>query len=154
MSETFQDRNCSDFDTWSEAQSFYESEGGPGSDPHRLDGNNDGIACQSLPGASKPESTPTPVSTVPTPTATSKSEDTHNCSDFDTWRQAQSFYESEGGPDSDPHKLDGNDKDGIVCESLPGAPKPEPTPTPTPGDANSIKRDRIQMLRVCYDCPA
>ena len=47
----FVDKNCGDFSTWQEAQSFFESEGGPGSDPHGLDGNNDGIACQSLPGA-------------------------------------------------------------------------------------------------------
>ncbi len=116
--------NCSDFDTWSEAQSFFESEGGPGSDPHRLDRDKDGIACQSLKGAPK---TPTPVS-ADTPTPTAKAKDTHNCSDFDTWSEAQSFFESEGGPGSDPHNLDGDD-DGIACQSLKGAPK---TPTPTP----------------------
>lgn len=45
----FVDKNCSDFSTWSEAQAFFEA-AGPG-DPHRLDGNNDGVACASLPGA-------------------------------------------------------------------------------------------------------
>ena len=45
------DRNCSDFDTWREAQDFYEAAGGPDQDPHRLDSNGDGIACESLPGA-------------------------------------------------------------------------------------------------------
>ena len=180
--------NCSDFDTWAEAQAFFESEGGPGSDPHRLDRNDDGIACESLPGApGKPAPSTTPASAVPTPTSeptpnvdthncsdfatqpeaqaffeseggpasdphrldrdgdgvacqslpgapksTSKSEDTHNCSDFSTWSEAQSFYESEGGPDSDPHKLD-RDGDGIACVSLPGAPR---TPTPTPTSAS------------------
>ena len=44
-------RNCSDFDTWSEAQEFYLAAGGPGQDPHRLDRNSDGVACESLPGA-------------------------------------------------------------------------------------------------------
>lgn len=48
---TFEDRNCSDFDTWAEAQEFYLAEGGPDEDPHRLDRNSDGIACESLPGA-------------------------------------------------------------------------------------------------------
>ncbi len=43
------DRNCSDFDTQQEAQAFYEAAGGPEKDPHRLDGDGDGIACQSLP---------------------------------------------------------------------------------------------------------
>ena len=131
-SETFEDRNCSDFSTWSEAQSFFESEGGPASDPHRLDGDGDGVACQSLPGAPG-KTAPTPASATPTPTTAPASEtfEDKNCSDFDTWTEAQAFFESEGGPDSDRHRLD-RDKDGIVCESLPGAPKPEPTPTPTP----------------------
>jgi len=43
-----QDRDCSDFDTQPEAQRFFERHG-PG-DPHGLDGNNDGEACESLPG--------------------------------------------------------------------------------------------------------
>ena len=44
-------RNSSDFSTWSESQNFYLSAGGPGVDPHRLDGDKDGVACESLPGA-------------------------------------------------------------------------------------------------------
>ncbi|MHA6347491.1 excalibur calcium-binding domain-containing protein [Roseivivax sp. CAU 1761] len=40
------DRDCSDFRTWEEAQAFFEA-AGPG-DPHRLDRDNDGIACESL----------------------------------------------------------------------------------------------------------
>ena len=42
------DRDCDDFYTWPEAQTFYEAAGGPYRDPHRLDGNEDGIACESL----------------------------------------------------------------------------------------------------------
>jgi len=45
------DRNCGDFTKWSDAQTFYEAAGGPYRDPHRLDGDKDGIACTSLPGA-------------------------------------------------------------------------------------------------------
>ena len=45
------DLNCSDFETWEEANALFIQAGGPTSDPHRLDGNNDGIPCQSLPGA-------------------------------------------------------------------------------------------------------
>lgn len=41
------DQNCSDFDTQREAQAFFERHQ-PG-DPHRLDGDNDGVACESLP---------------------------------------------------------------------------------------------------------
>lgn len=43
------DRDCGDFATQAEAQAFYESAGGPVSDPHRLDGEGDGVACESLP---------------------------------------------------------------------------------------------------------
>ncbi|MYL35551.1 thermonuclease family protein [Pontibacillus yanchengensis] len=43
------DRNCGDFDTQEEAQSFFEAAGGPDSDPHRLDGDGNGVACESLP---------------------------------------------------------------------------------------------------------
>ena len=116
------DRNCSDFDTWREAQDFFESEGGPESDPHGLDRDGDGIACESLPGAPKQAATATNVPThTPTATQPETRDDDRNCSDFDTWREAQDFFESEGGPESDPHGLDG-DGDGIACESLPGAP--------------------------------
>ena len=41
------DKDCSDFDTQAEAQRFFEAHQ-PG-DPHRLDGNNDGEACEGLP---------------------------------------------------------------------------------------------------------
>jgi len=42
------DRDCSDFITQTEAQAFYEKAGGPGIDSHRLDGDGDGVACESL----------------------------------------------------------------------------------------------------------
>lgn len=41
-----------------------------------------------------------------------------DCSDFNTQAEAQKFYEAAGGPSKDPHRLDGNDQDGLVCESL------------------------------------
>lgn len=43
------DRNCGAFETHEEAQAFFIAAGGPGRDPHRLDGDSDGIACESLP---------------------------------------------------------------------------------------------------------
>ena len=42
------DRDCGDFDTWDEAQAFYIAAGGPDIDRHRLDGDDDGIACNAL----------------------------------------------------------------------------------------------------------
>lgn len=41
------DCNCGDFATHAEAQAFFDSQG-PG-DPHGLDADDDGIACESLP---------------------------------------------------------------------------------------------------------
>ena len=41
--------NCDDFETQPEAQAFFEKVGGVGNDVNRLDGNNDGDACESLP---------------------------------------------------------------------------------------------------------
>ncbi len=41
--------NCDDFATQSSAQSFFVKVGGVGKDVNRLDGNKDGVACQSLP---------------------------------------------------------------------------------------------------------
>lgn len=45
------DRDCRDFATWTQAQRYYEAQGGPGMDPDGLDDNRDGVACESLPGA-------------------------------------------------------------------------------------------------------
>lgn len=44
-----EDKDCSAFKTQKEAQVFYISQGGPGSDPHKLDQDKDGVACESLP---------------------------------------------------------------------------------------------------------
>lgn len=43
------DRDCTDFNSQEEAQAFFEAAGGPAKDPHRLDPDRDGIACESLP---------------------------------------------------------------------------------------------------------
>ncbi len=43
------DRDCFDFATHEEAQRFFIAAGGPSRDPHRLDGDHDGIACEALP---------------------------------------------------------------------------------------------------------
>jgi competence protein ComEC len=45
---TAADKDCSDFRTWRQAQNFYKNHGGPRRDPHRLDADHDGIACESL----------------------------------------------------------------------------------------------------------
>ena len=41
--------NCNDFKTQPQAQKFFDNAGGVSHDTNGLDGNNDGVACQSLP---------------------------------------------------------------------------------------------------------
>lgn len=41
--------NCGDFSTHAEAQAAYEQCGGVSNDIHKLDGDGDGVACESLP---------------------------------------------------------------------------------------------------------
>jgi endonuclease YncB( thermonuclease family) len=43
------DRDCGDFATQKAAQIFFLKQGGPRSDPHRLDSEGDGVACESNP---------------------------------------------------------------------------------------------------------
>lgn len=40
------DLNCPDFASQQEAQDFFEAQGGPAEDPHNLDADNDGQACE------------------------------------------------------------------------------------------------------------
>jgi excalibur calcium-binding domain-containing protein len=44
----FRDRDCADFKTHAQAQRFFEKHN-PRRDPHNLDGDNDGSACEELP---------------------------------------------------------------------------------------------------------
>ena len=43
------DKDCADFPTQRAAQIFFLKHGGPQQDPHRLDGDNDGVACEDNP---------------------------------------------------------------------------------------------------------
>lgn len=43
------DRDCADFPSQAAAQQFFLANGGPRNDPHRLDDEGDGIACESNP---------------------------------------------------------------------------------------------------------
>lgn len=45
--------NCSDFATQPEAQRFFDNAGGLGHDTNKLDGDKDGVACESLPKGAK-----------------------------------------------------------------------------------------------------
>jgi hypothetical protein len=77
----------------------------------------------STPPPPAPTSAPTnppPAPTQPPPSQgqTYPPGDAFNCSDFTTYAQAKAYLDAVPG---DPSKLD-QDKDGIPCESLPGAP--------------------------------
>jgi hypothetical protein len=43
------DKDCADFATQRAAQIFFLKHGGPRRDPDRLDGDNDGVACEDNP---------------------------------------------------------------------------------------------------------
>ncbi len=45
----FEDKDCKDFISQWEAQEFFEKHGGPAFDPHGLDRDKDGIACENNP---------------------------------------------------------------------------------------------------------
>jgi hypothetical protein len=58
-------RDCSDFSTQQQAQDFFTQNGGPQNDPFNLDVDNDGQACEGLPGGtSSPAATTTPAPTA------------------------------------------------------------------------------------------
>lgn len=107
----FEDRDCADFASWAEAQALYEEAGGPTTDPHSLDPDKDGVACERLREAEERAGEPD------SPAAAEAPGGDRDCGDFASWAEAQTFYEESGGPASDPHSLD-PDRDGIACESL------------------------------------
>jgi hypothetical protein len=80
------------------------------------------VIVDATPIASTPQVPPTPTPTVAgSGLAYDPFGQDRNCGDFLNWLAAQAFYEAAGGPTSDSHRLDAN-RDGVACESLPGAP--------------------------------
>ncbi|MDQ3154983.1 MAG: excalibur calcium-binding domain-containing protein [Actinomycetota bacterium] len=119
-----QELDCSHFATQQEAQAVLDSDP---SDPHGLDGDSDGIACESLSSGTTPESpqvplppipTQPPAPTTPEPTLPAAPEPTppadRDCPDFDSQVEAQAVLDADP---SDPERLDANG-DGVACESL------------------------------------
>jgi Excalibur calcium-binding domain len=98
------DRDCPEFSSQEEAQQFFESRGGPGQDPHRLDADDDGQACEE-PGSGTGDG------------GGSGGGQDRDCPDFSSQEEAQRFFESQGGPGQDPHRLDADD-DGQACEDF------------------------------------
>ncbi|MGY6656930.1 excalibur calcium-binding domain-containing protein [Amycolatopsis sp. TRM77291] len=110
------DLDCGDFQYQEDAQAELEKDR---SDPHGLDRNKDGVACEDLPKrGTAPTKTTTPSappSTTKTPAPRSTDKD---CADFPSQAAAQA--ELKKNP-RDPHELDG-DHDGYACESRFGEP--------------------------------
>jgi Excalibur calcium-binding domain len=94
--------DCSDFDTQEEAQAQLL----PG-DPYGLDGDNDGMACDTLPSGG--------TTSGGSPVGGGGGRDL-DCADFATQEEAQAVLETDL---SDPNGLDA-DNDGIACEELAG----------------------------------
>lgn len=76
-----------------------------------------------------------------------------DCADFSTQAEAQRYFIEQGGPESDPDRLDGTDNDGRACESLPcpcsystgggGESKPKPKP-----QRRKAKRTKVIPARI------
>jgi excalibur calcium-binding domain-containing protein len=99
MALAAQDKDCADFATQAEAQAVLDADR---SDPHQLDGDNDGVACESVFGEpGQPPTDPAPF-------------EDKDCRDFATQEEAQAVLDADA---SDPHQLDG-DHDGIACETV------------------------------------
>lgn len=98
--------NCDDFTTQPEAQRFFEKAGGVSGDTNRLDGDKDGVACESLPAGNGTEDRVVSVCTKAS----------YVCADFKYQEDAQEVFDN--CKDQNVAGLDGN-KDVVVCESLP-----------------------------------
>jgi hypothetical protein len=101
--------NCSDFTYQEDAQAKLSVDG-------TLDGDNDGIACESLPHRASGSTSDLSTSGRETrDRSTGGAGDGLNCSDFTYQEDAQAELDADP---SDPNDLD-TDGDGIACESLP-----------------------------------
>ena len=111
---------CNDFQHRDEAEHFVESYDRPDANFYGLDGDLDGRPCETLPPLDKTLRVLNRLNRQWRDEAGTGSD--LNCSDFETWEEANAIFIQAGGPSSDPHRLDGNN-DGIPCQSLPGAPE-------------------------------
>lgn len=102
----FDKYDCDDFPTKWDAQVVFNKCGGFLNDVHKLDSDDDSIAC----GTFSYEQNSAELSECKV--------NTFNCDDFSTQAQAQSLFMKCGGVGNDVHHLD-QDKDGIACETLP-----------------------------------
>lgn len=105
--------NCSDFETQEEAQAEYEKDK---SDPHNLDGDNDGIACESLPSSGGAGDGQQPADNGQTNQGDQGAADTDAGSQVE--QVPQGGVETGGGTDSDAIYLLGG---GLILAAAGGA---------------------------------
>jgi competence protein ComEC len=111
------DLDCNDFATHEDAQEYFIAASGPENNRDGLDGDSDGIACERLPHRPTEAMNATSQAAILTFGYDPFGRD-RDCGSFQTHAEAQAFFLAAGGPEHDPHRLDGDD-DGIACESLP-----------------------------------
>ncbi len=113
---------CDDFQHRDEAEYFFEMYETPGQNRYGLDRDLDGRPCEAVPPLDEINRVLSRLNRIWK--AETQSDFDRDCNDFDTWAEANTFFVQAGGPESDPHRLDG-DNNGIPCEALRGAPQPE-----------------------------
>ena len=111
--------NCDDFQHRDEAEYFFEVYDSRGENQFGLDRDLDGRPCETLPPMDGMTRVLNRLDRLWGDDARFTAD--ANCGDFETWIEANEFFLQAGGPESDPHRLDG-DSNGIPCESLPGSP--------------------------------
>ena len=112
---------CDDFQHRDEAERFFGTHDSPEQNLYGLDRDLDGRPCEALPPLDEIRRVLSRLNRLWRDEPPSGAD--ANCGDFDNWDEANAFFIRNGGPDSDPHRLDG-DNNGVPCESLPGAPDP------------------------------
>ena len=113
---------CDDFQHRDEAEYFFEIYESPGQNRYGLDRDLDGRPCETVPPLDEINRVMSRLNRIWNAKAQSGFD--KDCGDFATWTEANAFFVQAGGPESDPHRLDG-DNNGIPCEALRGAPEPE-----------------------------
>ena len=110
---------CDDFQHRDEAEYFFETYESPGLNRYGLDRDLDGRPCEAVPPLDDINRVLSRLNRLWHDESQIGGD--ADCDDFESWGEANAFFIRAGGPESDPHRLDG-DSNGVPCEALPGAP--------------------------------
>ena len=108
--QTGVDYDCTDFDSRTDAQAFYEHAGGPDYDPYHLDDDNDGRACEEWAGEYRRNADGADA-------INGADGVDYDCADFAGQDEAETYFIEDGG--SAKQNIDHLDPNhnGIACES-------------------------------------